>query len=386
MTPRHCAQAGFSLIELMIAISIGMVLLMGLATLFSNTSTSQREVQRAAQQIENGRFAMDVMTQDLQLSGFFGAYRKSAPPGAIPDPCLVTVADLTTAVGLPVQGYTPTSLTTTPTLPATCNTWIGAANLNPGSDVLIIRRAETEPVAAGTVTTSGGRYIQTNPVTIDVQAGGGTTSCTSKASGAAALITRRCTIPTANDACPTECGAGTSPAGYVRKLNLHIYFVSPCNVPSSGSTCDSAADGGRPIPTLKRLELIDNAGTADFQVVPIAEGVEYLKLSWGIDDTPTTVNSDTGLIGDGAPDRYSLAPSLTDFTNVVSVRVDLLVRNPEPSVGYSDTKTYNLGSDPTTPTTAAYTITPSSSQAKYRRHVYSSEVRMVNLSSRKENP
>jgi type IV pilus assembly protein PilW len=359
---------------------------MGLATLFSNSSTSQREVQRAAQQIENGRFAMDLLGQDLQLSGYFGAYRKSVPPTALPDPCLVTIADLATAVGLPVQGYTPSSLTTTPTLPATCDTWVPSANLSPGSDVLVIRRAETEFVAAGTVTTAGGRYIQTNPVTIDVQAGGGTTSCTSKASGAAAVITRRCTLPVANDACPVECAAGTSPAGYVRKLRVHIYFVAPCNVPSTGTECDSAADGGRPIPTLKRVELIEAAGAATFQVVPIAEGVEYMKLSWGVDDTPTTVNSDTGRIGDGAPDRYSLDPTVTDFSNVVSLRVDLLVRNTEPSVGFKDAKTYNLGTDPTTPTTAAFTITPASAVAAYRRHVYSSEVRLVNLSSRKENP
>ena len=386
MTASRSPQHGFSLIELMVAISIGLVLLMGLATLFSNSSTSQREVQRAAQQIENGRFAMDLLGQDLQLSGYFGAYRKSEPPTALPDPCLVTIADLKTAVGLPVQGYTPASLTTKPTLPTTCDTWVPSANLSAGSDVLVVRRAETEFVAGGTVTTAGGRYIQTNPVTIDVQAGGGTTSCTSNAAGAAATITRRCTLPVANDACPTECGAGTSPAGYVRKLHVHIYFVAPCNVPSTGTQCDSAADGGRPIPTLKRMELIEDSGNATFQVVPIAEGVEYMKLSWGVDDTPATVNSDTGRIGDGAPDRYSLDPTVTDFSNVVSLRVDLLVRNTEPSVGFQDTKTYNLGTDPTTPTTAAFTVTPASAVAAYRRHVYSSEVRLVNLSSRKENP
>jgi type IV pilus assembly protein PilW len=120
--------------------------------------------------------------------------------------------------------------------------------------------------------------------------------------------------------------------------------------------------------------------------VPIAEGVEFMKVAYGIDDLPAAVNTETGKKGDGAPDRYVLTPSLAEFDNATTVRVDLLVRNPEPSAGQVETKTYNLSVDPITPTAAGVAITPADLDLNYRRHVYNAEVRLVNLSSRKEIP
>ena len=123
-----------------------------------------------------------------------------------------------------------------------------------------------------------------------------------------------------------------------------------------------------------------------FRTINISEGIEFLKLAYGIDDTPTAVNADTGLIGDGSPDRYSLAPSLADMSNIVTARIDMLVRNPEPSAGFTDTKTYYLSVDPVVNTNPAVTIPATILDQSYRRHVYSAEIRVVNLSSRKEIP
>jgi type IV pilus assembly protein PilW len=385
---RRHAQLGLSLIELMIAITIGLLLLAGLATIFANSSSSQNELRRAAAQIENGRFAMDTMTQDLQVAGFWGQYRSITSPASTPDACDVSVTALTEAVNLPVQAYWSGGVTSKPSVPASCSTWLPASNLAAGSDVIVIRRAETAYVGIGTTTVAGERYVQANPATISVQNGGGTTSCTTDAAGAATSITRRCLTPTthADEICSGSCPGG-SPSGYIRKLRVHIYFVAPCNVPAGGATtCGADADGGRPVPTLKRLELIASGGSATFQIVPIAEGVEFMTIGYGIDDTPTSVNAETGLIGDGAPDRYVLNPNLTQMSNAVTVRLDLLVRNPEPSLNYTDNKSYGLGSDPSTPTSAAVTVTSANYSPSYRRHVYNSEIRLVNLSSRKENP
>ena len=46
-------QQGLSLIELMIAITLGLLVLAGLTTVFVTASESQRELQRSAQQIES---------------------------------------------------------------------------------------------------------------------------------------------------------------------------------------------------------------------------------------------------------------------------------------------------------------------------------------------
>jgi type IV pilus assembly protein PilW len=392
-TPRtmRCPQAGMSMIELMIAITLGLMILAGLAVLFANASNSQHELRRTAQQIENGRYAMDVLIQDLQLAGFFGEYRANLSATALPDPCVFAIGDLTTAIRTPIQGYAAASLTAQPVLPATCVTWLPPANLSPGSDVLVVRRADTQNVPIGTATTAGNKFLQSSSQAFEVQDGGGVTSCTSKADGTApTAVTRRCQFPASTDICPADCTAGVSTAGYLRALRVHVYFVAPCNRPPAGTTtCTASSDNGRPIPTLKRLELARDAGTGQttFQFVPIAEGVEFMKLAYGIDDVPgAPANSETGRIGDGAPDRYVLAPTPAEFGNAATARVDLLVRHPEPSPGQLETKTYNLSIDPITPTAAGVAITPADVDRSYRRHVYNAEVRLVNLSSRKEIP
>ena len=384
--PNAFRQSGFSIVELMISITIGLMLLAGLVTLFVNSSDSEREARRASQQIENGRYAIDTLSQDVRLAGYLGAFRKYTAPTSLPDACDTATASLLTAISLPVQGYQAATTSSQPSPPSSCSTWLSSVNLRAGSDILVVRRADTTAIVPGAATTSGEVYLQANPATAAVQLGGGTTTCISDAIGTAATISRRCVQPAASDACPTECAAGTAPAGEIRKLRVHLYFVAPCSLPANGSDIctGSTDDGGTPIPTLKRLEITAVSGAVTFKVFPIAEGVEYMKVEYGIDDTPTAVNSDTGLVGDGSPDRDSVSPTVADFSNAVTVRVDLLMRNSQKSQGYVDFKTYNLGVDPATPTNPYVSVGPFSDG--YRRHVYASEVRLVNLSSRKENP
>ena len=379
---KHSMQRGFSLVEMMIAMTIGLMITAGLVTIFANTSNSQQEMRRSSQQIENGRYAMDVISQDFQVTGYFGSYRKITAPAVAPDPCSLALSDIQASINLPVQVYQAASLTADPILPASCAAYLPSTNLSNGSDVVVIRRSDTQFLAIGTATPAGQVYSQANPSTIDIHLGGGTTTCTSRADGTAATVTRRLQYPATTDI----CNGTASPAGYIRQYHVHIYFVAPCAIPTAGTTCDSTADGGKPIPTLKRLELTATAGATAFKTTNIAEGVEFLKLTYGIDDTPNTVNSDTGLIGDGSPDRYSPAPSLADMSNIVTARIDILVRNPEPSAGFTDTKTYALGVDTVVNTNPAGTIPATILDQTYRRHVYAAEIRLVNLSSRKEIP
>ena len=393
-------QSGVSLIELMISVTIGLLLMSGLVTLFVNSSDAERESRKASEQIENGRYAIDVISQDLRIAGFYGPFNPTSNtsfvPTSLPDACDSAIASLQSALGLPVQGFqTGTSFSATATPSTSCATWLTSANLAAGSDILVVRRADTTAVVPGAATTAGEVYLQANPQTLAIQAGGGTTSCTSDASGGStATITRKCLNPPTSDVCPTTCAAGTTPAGEIRKLRVHIYFVAPCSLPANGSDiCTGATDdSGSPIPTLKRLEITAASGATTFKIFPIAEGVQYMKVEYGIDDqtgvknvnAANNTNLDTGLIGDGSPDRYTYSPSLADYSNVVSVRVDLLMRNRQPSQGYVDSKTYSLGVDPASPSTAYLSLGPYNDG--YRRHVYAAETRLINLSGRKENP
>lgn len=375
-------ERGLSLIELMISITLGLLVLAGLVTIFANASNTQHEFRRTAQQIENGRYAIDVLTQDVQLAGFWGEFRKYSKPPSLFDPCSTAATVLKDAVGLPVQAYASADLASKPSAPGGCSTWLPTSNLAAGSDILVIRRARTDIAANGSAK-AGEVYVQTNPSALDVQVGvDGQISCTGNAVGATTAIVRRCSNPPTLDPCSSTCTGGGAPAAFVRRYETHIYFVAPCNVPADGSdVCkDSGDDNGRPIPTLKRLEL--SGGT--FKIVPLAEGVEFMKVSYGIDDTPSAINTETEMVGDGSPDRYVHSPSLDDLFNAVTVRVDLLVRNPEPSPDYSDPKTYALGVADGNTKSAGFTIVPT--EKRYRRHAYSAEARLINLSGRKEIP
>lgn len=365
-------QRGLSLIELLISMAIGLLILAGLVTMFVNSSSNQRELQRSSIRIENGRYAMDMITQDLHHAGYYGQYFLNSVPSTAQDPCAITtLAAITSAAGFPVQTYAAASATARPDLSATsCATIqsniLSTANLNPGSDVLVVRRAHTTALAAGDVAVSGDIYVQANPLQIAFQQGSGV-----------AIVTTIATNSAADGGTATILnGTKTAPAE-IRKFHVHIYFVAPCSRPNGGGdVCTgSSDDDGNPIPTLKRLELAAAGGARTFSVVPIAEGIEYLQMSYGLDTDPPTVNMATNFKGDGVPETYTHAPALAEHADIVDAQVSLLARNTDKTQGFTDTKTYLVG-----------TLSLPSFNDSYKRHVFDSRIRMTNLSSRREIP
>jgi len=63
-------KRGFSLVELMVALTIASLLLLGLATLFVNNSKARSELDKSSRQIENGRYAMQVLFDELRHAGY----------------------------------------------------------------------------------------------------------------------------------------------------------------------------------------------------------------------------------------------------------------------------------------------------------------------------
>jgi len=386
------AQRGLSLIELMVAMTLGLMILSGLAVVFATSSQSQRELQRSAQQIENGRYAMDVLTHELHHAGFYGRYAAYATGTALPDPCVTgDETALLAALAYPVQGFVAADAASRPSLTGTsCTTYLPSANLHPGSDIIVIRRTATTPLrhptdgltpAVGSADTavSNEVYLQSNPESAEIQFGNGAAiTATSNASGGTANIKQK-------------NGNGES----IRKFNVLIYFVAPCSIPASGTICTGANDdSGKPTPTLKRLELTVSGGSRTFNVAPIAEGIDVLKIEYGIDNSPSTANASTTRIGDGAPDLYmpnasSNAPSAADFPNAVSAKVWLVARSPEASAGYTDTKSYPVATSASAlgaGTVAGSGLTYGPYKDAFKRHAFFSEIRMTNLSARRENP
>ena len=385
------AQLGMTLIELMTALTIGLMILLGLSTVFVNSSTASKEMKNTAEQIESGRYAIEFLSQDIRHAGFYGELSwMPAMPGTDPDPCTATTAGVVDDthnqhLALGVQRLNPAAI------PAGCSALLTANNLQANSDIIVVRRADTValPVTCTTTATPAANtvYLQAVPLYAEIQITGASPSAinsTMNATGAATslTLTRRDMTVAAGSTAGT-CGAAVagqfpSMAAAIRQLRTHIYFVAPCSVPSNGtSICvnDGTDDLGKPVPTLKRLEL---GASGNFTIVPIVEGIESIRFEYGVDETPSAADINTGLIGDSVPDRYTATPTLVDQGNTVAMRIYVLARNTAATSGYVDDKTYAMGS---------YSYTPSTAPANtYKRHVYSGETRILNQAGRREIP
>ncbi len=376
------SHSGFSLVELMIAMTIGLLLLSGLSLIFVNSSNASREMAKTSQQIENGRYGIEVISTDLRHAGFYGHLHdmSAITPGAVPDPCEKTdPVELGKAMWYPVQGYRGVIHTTGPSsndtaasgLSTACADILTAANLKKGSDVLVIRRADTNALLPTDTPELDVFYLQASGTQGDIQIGRSVAVAaigTDKNAKGGISIISLSNLQT------------TPPASPIRKYKVHIYFVAPC---SSGSATAAGVTGvcqagDDTIPTLKRLEVTrKNVIT----IVPLVEGIDYLKIEYGVDTAPSATSPVTGYIGDGTVDSYTQAPA--DWKTVIAAKVYLLARNTEQTTGFTDIKTYRLGasaSDNFTVPAAAGT------NASFKRHVYTSAVQMVNAAGRREIP
>ena len=338
------SQHGLSLIELMISITIGLLILSALATLFVNQSKTRTELDKSNRLIDNGRYALEVLSENLRLAGFYGERALTALP-VISDPCTSDLStpnltDLRDALGLHVAGYDataasgvgatigspPCGLTTPP---------LTTADLKDGSDILVLRRADTTPIPAASAV-NGTHYIQLSNCKYDAA-----TSVIDTTATNFVLRQHDCT------------STSTLPAANVRRFFVQTYYISPNNI---------AGDG---IPTLKLKEL-DPAGSGVFIITPLVEGIEYLQVDYGIDGD-----------NDGVADSYATTcATAVCWSNVVSVKLWAIARNIETTSGYTNTNTYTLG--------LAGTFGPFNDS--YKRHVYTQVVRLINPSSRRERP
>lgn len=343
-------QDGFSLVELMVAITLGLFILAGMTTVFVNNSRTRGEIERSNRQIENGRYAMQVLGDDLRLSGYLAEFDLGAAlttglalPATKPNPCITTVAAINGSLPLHIQGYDVGDT------PPACLTDVKA-----GTDIVVIRRASScKSGDLNCADVAGAPYFQASLCNGPNELGSPSPLNFYNLDTNTAGLTR--TLRNCATLAP------------IRRYIERIYYVA---------NNDVAGDG---IPTLKRAEL--GAGGA-FTVVPIAQGIENMQLEYGID--PNGVNQGVPSVFTASPDLLgACAPAqcVMNWRDTVSVKVYLLARNTEPTFGgYSDTKTYVLGLN------AAgnpNTVTPAAGD-QYKRHVYQAELRLVNPAGRRE--
>ena len=343
-------QQGFTLVELMVAVTIGLLLLAGLSTLFTSNNAAQMEIDRANRQVENGRYAMQLMSGDLRNAGYYAEFDPvSLPlPAALPDPCSTNIADITSAIALPVQGYDNTTT-------INCLT-----DRKANTDIVVVRHTQTCVVDAADCepASAGGPFFQASLCNNSFELGSnvvGNYYQVAATNTGFTLHQRNCTVT-----------QNSGSAAVLRRLLTHIYYIANNSLPNDG------------VPTLKRAEVISNGGALSVQIVPLAEGIENMQVEYGIDSD-----------ADGVADVYSadvpsakgcgaVACAVTNWSNVVAIKLNLLARTLTPTMTYTDSKSYTLGLNAQgQPNVIAAT------NDKYKRHVFSSLIGLPNVAGRK---
>lgn len=374
-------QSGFSLVELMVSIVIGLVILAAMVALFVNSSGANRELARANSLVENGRLAIELLESDVVHAGFWGAYMPtfddqtllgipSDSPSAVPNPCLAydtpwLAQDRLNVIHVPVNVYDSNAF---------CAGVV--TNKLAGTDVLIVRHAELCEAGSGgncEDDIAGNVYFQSTRCPTDpVRFRFGTDD------------------DTVFDLNQMDCATDTEK----RKFISNIYYIRNWSA--------SVGDG---IPTLVRSTFDSVAGgvPAHQPAVAMIEGIQGMRVELGIDNrsnayagqpTGTPVNyaeevdwldPDTRETptnrGDGSPDGAFITCTTADpctvgeLMNVTAVKIYVLVRSREAAQGYTDTKTYQMGDA---------TVGPFNDG--FKRHVYVSTLRLPNIAGRRQTP
>ena len=340
-------QTGLSIVELMVSITIGLLILAGLTTILVNNSRARTEIERANRQIENGRYALQLLSDDLKLAGYTAEFDPSQMtlPATLPDPCLTSLTssppdpNLRDVFMLHVQGVDNAASATTPSC---------LSDVKSDTDILVIRRASTcEAGVAGCAAAAndGTPYFQASLCSNATELNAAITDNASYLGSYYQLDTNQASLTLRRRDCTTVAA--------IHRYRTHIYFIANNN---------NAGDG---IPTLKRAEL--GPGPA-FAIVALVDGIENLQIQYGIDSP----------VVDGTPDSYMAAPgSVANWGAAVTAKINLLARNTEKTDGYSTTKTYTLGYDASDdPITVSFTD-------NYKRHAYQSQVRLNNPAGRR---
>ncbi|WP_372782924.1 PilW family protein [Litorivivens sp.] len=307
MTMRYRkTQSGFGLVELMIAITLGLVLSAALVQVFVATRSSYR-VQEALAQIQaSSRYAMHFMGKDIRMAGYHGcASIDSAAPNnwAVDTPDDYILNENTMIVGYDNLGAT------------------NQFNAVPGTDAITVRLASADSARLEKNMDASNANIQVwaNAFKFDVGDIVMITDCVSsdifritsmsKDSGGSVTISH--SVSTNGNTQPHLSKSYSGDAQFVAVETVH-YFIR-----DTGRTTSD----GEPIHALYVQRRKQDSQGGALAPAELVEGIENMQITYG-EDTNNT----------GAVDTYVDAASVTAWGNVKSVRIELLVASQEENV------------------------------------------------------
>ncbi|KZX56871.1 hypothetical protein A3709_03575 [Halioglobus sp. HI00S01] len=301
-------QQGFSLIEFMVAMLLGLIVIAGAASVYLASKQSLTEGDQVAGISENGQFALQMISYSAKHVGFFGgAYFEDITEDG-------SLTDVTGDCTGPAAAYdTEQSLVATTATSATVFGCITDAL--PGSDVLVIKNVIPDPIAADPNDASGNTF----PIAdIDSET---TYLVTNNENGI--LVDGADTMP--------DIAVGSAYAmANAWPYNVEIYYVR--NNPATPNTTLS-----RKVLTWNGSEMAMNEPPQD-----LVQGVENMRFLFsfntGIDGTADTMAAD---------DPNNVGASGWD--QATSMQAYILLRAENDDYDYTNDKTYTLGDRVITP-------------------------------------
>jgi len=345
-------QRGFSLVELMVAIGIGLFLLAGAITLFLNSKRSYTEQDDMARIQEGLRFASQFISRDVRVAGYFGCANGISPERMENRLAGATLLDLARG---PIQGSENGSNWWPGDTEALAppNTADGAViTAMPGTDAITIRHAGGPKwqVTLAMAATTDPITVRNEPQTYCVNTGDIPVGCDTAAAvntfgGSGQTIASGDIVVVGN--CSTSdvfLAASADIASVTHGIATGLQSAYGTDAIVTRGTVIRYFIGTDPagVPGLYREEPAGGA-TQSTLLIP---AVENMQIEYGVNTVPD-VPEDMGIAdvylkaGDGP------LQTPAQWAEVVSVRIGLLVRSLNPGAGLEvrDTRTYPLLGD-----------------------------------------
>jgi type IV pilus assembly protein PilW len=361
------AQRGLSLIELMVALAIGVILLLGLVQIFGASRAAFGAAEGLSRVQEGGRFVAELMRSEIRMAGHLGCINEAGTlgvPGAPfqpPQPYMfnhlanpaTTLASAPFAfrLDLPLQGFEFTTQGTgpnqtyalgavalagagafTPALPAQLAA-VGAEAVA-GSDVLVVRYLSADSAPLGPNGAAGGT-VQVQPALAGFVQNGlvyGVVNCSTVSLVQARSVANATTgvfnagfgglnIAVTGDGTGWDgrenYGVGSVPG--LHRYLMSIYYVG-IDVGGEPALFRRVVNPALPAPHIGAREAIVE-GVESMQLVYGADNTAFMDDQADVYQTANTISANVAL-GANADARWR---------RVVNVRVGLLVRSPQPA-------------------------------------------------------
>jgi len=323
-------QQGFTLVELMIAMVLGLLLMGGVIQMHTANRQTYRVSEGVSRVQENARYAMAMIQREVRMAGYFGCNSETDLEDIL-KPNTLFMTDFDT----PIEGFEATSATAWTPAIAAANLTLGTGSTDQvlgGSDLLAIRRAgdTTMPVRNVPAATSADLKTTQNlsppplvPGDIIVVA-----DCVKSTMVQVMGYTQ------ANGNVVHNTGASVSPSNFRNPLSTHGPYGSDAEIMKYQSTVFFVGNDANGETSLHRKVNLQNSEV-------LVNGVENMQVLYGVDtDGDKVANRYVG--ADNINAVNTVTPVIPDWTNVVSVRVSLLLQSPDNATDQADNDDYNL--------------------------------------------